>query len=295
MNSETRSPIIMVVTLVLARMQSGMMDASTTRMFSRPCTLPYWLTTAMGSEDGPILQVQEMCCAVETLLRSQWSNASSDSRSESRGLDALLDDVLEIAVLAQLDGDADAVAQALAVELLLEVVVVEVGLLVRVGGVETQLAGADGEIDGHGGADAHGLHATAATNHLLGGEGREDHDHVVAQVGALGRVLETRLDAGREPVEVKPRYRAPGYGDDGMVAEVLADAGSIVDDGDAHAAEVVSRADAGKHQELGRGDCAAAEDDLVGFDGEHLAAAFDHHAGGAVAVEDDAVDGAVGP
>ena len=61
MKSETRSPIIMVVTLVLARMQSGMMEASTTRIPSSPWTFPYWSTTAIGSDDGPILQVQEMC------------------------------------------------------------------------------------------------------------------------------------------------------------------------------------------------------------------------------------------
>ena len=64
--SATRSPIIMVVTLVLARMQSGMIEASTTRRPSIPWTLPYWSTTAMGSESGPILQVQEMCWEVVT-------------------------------------------------------------------------------------------------------------------------------------------------------------------------------------------------------------------------------------
>ena len=62
MKSLTRSPIIIVVTLVLARMQSGMMDASTTRSPSRPCTLPYWSTTAIGSarkdiREGRVLPV----------------------------------------------------------------------------------------------------------------------------------------------------------------------------------------------------------------------------------------------
>ena len=38
--SEMRSPIIMVVTLVLARMQSGIMEASTTRSPRSPCILP---------------------------------------------------------------------------------------------------------------------------------------------------------------------------------------------------------------------------------------------------------------
>src|SRR6266704_3489200 len=57
--SATRSPIIIVVALVLARMQSGMIEASAIRRLSSPCTRPYWSTTAMGSAAGPILQVPE--------------------------------------------------------------------------------------------------------------------------------------------------------------------------------------------------------------------------------------------
>ena len=52
--------IIIVVALVLARIQSGMIDASATHSPLSPCTCPYWLTTAMGSEAGPILHVHEM-------------------------------------------------------------------------------------------------------------------------------------------------------------------------------------------------------------------------------------------
>ena len=59
--SPTRSAIIIVVALVLARMQSGNTDTSTTRRFSRPLTRQYWSTTAIGSESGPILQVPEIC------------------------------------------------------------------------------------------------------------------------------------------------------------------------------------------------------------------------------------------
>ncbi|GIS95361.1 MAG: hypothetical protein CM1200mP22_25980 [Dehalococcoidia bacterium] len=38
--SETRPAIIIVVTFVFARMQSGIIDASTIRRFSNPLTLP---------------------------------------------------------------------------------------------------------------------------------------------------------------------------------------------------------------------------------------------------------------
>ena len=59
MKAATRSPITIDVTFVLARMQSGMIDASTTLRFWRPRTLPNWSTTAIGSDSGPILHVPE--------------------------------------------------------------------------------------------------------------------------------------------------------------------------------------------------------------------------------------------
>ena len=53
--SATRSAIMIVVELVLARTTSGMTEASTTRRPWRPCTRQYWSTTAMVSDAGPIL------------------------------------------------------------------------------------------------------------------------------------------------------------------------------------------------------------------------------------------------
>ena len=79
-----------------------------------------------------------------------------------------------------------------------------------------------------------------------------------------------------------------------MVAEVLADAGEVLDDGQAHLLQVGGRADAGEHQDLGRGDGAAAEYDLVGVHSESLAAALDLDTAGALTVEQDAVDEDVG-
>ena len=70
-----------------------------------------------------------------------------------------------------------------------------------------------------------------------------------------------------------------------MVAQVLAHAGAVVHHGDAQAAQVVGGADAGQHEQLRRGDGAAAEDYLVALYGEYVTAAFHHHAGGFVPVE----------
>ena len=58
--SERRSAIIKTVGLIAALTRSGMIDASMTLKFSIPRTFPSWSTTAIESEDGPILQVQLM-------------------------------------------------------------------------------------------------------------------------------------------------------------------------------------------------------------------------------------------
>ena len=77
--------IIIVVTFVLARMQSGIMEASATRNPSRPCTLLYWSTTAMLSDGGPILQVAEAWWLVETTSMIHLSKVASLDRSASVG------------------------------------------------------------------------------------------------------------------------------------------------------------------------------------------------------------------
>src|SRR2546428_517881 len=85
MKSATRSAIIMVVALVLARITSGITEASATRRPSRPYTRQYWSTTARGSEADPILQVPEICCEVVTFCRNQASSASSEASACALG------------------------------------------------------------------------------------------------------------------------------------------------------------------------------------------------------------------
>ena len=76
----------MVVAFVLARMQSGNTETSTTRNPSNPRTWQYWSKTAIGSESGPILQVPEICWVVVTLRNSHWSRVSSETRSSAVGV-----------------------------------------------------------------------------------------------------------------------------------------------------------------------------------------------------------------
>ena len=115
MKSDTRSAIIIVVTLVLARTTSGIMEASATRRFETPRTRSCWSTTAIGSSLVPILQVPEMWYEVLMLRRSQPSRASSVSRSAGAGGGYFLDDRFVSAVLQERHAESHGLTQPLAV------------------------------------------------------------------------------------------------------------------------------------------------------------------------------------
>ena len=53
------SAMLITVTLILALTQSGIMEASPTLRLLAPRTFPYWSTTAIGSDSGPIFAVQD--------------------------------------------------------------------------------------------------------------------------------------------------------------------------------------------------------------------------------------------
>src|SRR5712691_11980025 len=80
-HSATRSAIMIVVALVLERVTLGMIEASTTRKPWIPCTRPYWSTTAMWSDAGPILHVPDVWCALPAVFNSQASSAASEAKS----------------------------------------------------------------------------------------------------------------------------------------------------------------------------------------------------------------------
>ena len=85
-------------------------------------------------------------------------------------LDAALYDVLERLVLAQPHRQVNALAHPPPVKRLLQVVVVQERLNIRVGGCEFQLARAQRQIQRHYRAYAQRIHSPAAAIHPLGGE-----------------------------------------------------------------------------------------------------------------------------
>ena len=160
--------------------------------------------------------------------------------------------------------------------------------------MQPQLARACRKLDAAGDADAHRLHAVAALIDALCGEGLHRHLHVVAQGRPLVGVAQGQLHPGGQSVQRNLRLRPPGHPDIGMVSHVLPHAGQVGHHRDAELPQVGRRADARQHQDVGRADGAGAENDLVAFDGEDLAAAFHPSSDSAVAFEQDALHVAVG-
>src|SRR5690348_981958 len=68
--SDTRSPIMMQVRLMLARGMAGMTDASTTRRLRMARSRQYWSTTAIASPGGPIRAVPQGWNWVATVART---------------------------------------------------------------------------------------------------------------------------------------------------------------------------------------------------------------------------------
>ena len=81
----------------------------------------------------------------------------------------------------------------------------------------------------------------------------------------------------------------------GVIAQILADARQLVDLANTHLLKMALRTDAGQQQDLGRPDGAAAQDDLVSFDVEDLAAALNLYSHGPFPVEQHPVGGDVAP
>ena len=223
--------------MVLARMQLGMTDESATRSPRRPCTLPCWSTTAIASDEGPILHVPHMCCPVLTSRSSHRSSVSVRLQVGVRRRDPRVQDVLERLLPTQPDAEVHGLPQPLAVDGVLQEPVVQGRLDARVRRGQPQLTPALGEVQ-------QGPH-TPCLSEVRGSpplricsvaEGEHHELHVVAQVSDPSAVYRStdwnRAASGSMGWSL---LDAPGDVGGGMVPQVLPDSGQVVDHGNAHA------------------------------------------------------------
>ena len=80
-----------------------------------------------------------------------------------------------------------------------------------------------------------------------------------------------------------------------MISQVLANAGHVFEQRNAHLFEMVGRADAGQHQDMRRADRPGAENDFRALNRKPVAAACDLHPDGTVPVEQEAMHQTVRP
>ena len=122
----------MVVTLVLARMQLGMIEASTTRRFCRPCTRPKLIHHRHGVRGWP-----HLAGAGDVLTRGHFAQeilvqGLVSGQLGVGGLDALFNYIAEALVFGELHAGAHHLAHAPAVEFVFEVAVFELRLHIGV-------------------------------------------------------------------------------------------------------------------------------------------------------------------
>ena len=169
------------------------------------------------------------------------------------------------------------------------------GLDVRVGGLEGQLSLSHRELE----AGVHSDVVAVVVDFDLGRAVLAGHQHrlelhVVAQGGVGGGVAHT--DLGHRGLHVGPLAGRPvQHRSRRVVPQVLAHSRRVMHHIDAKALQVVGRPDTGEHQQLGRRHGAAANDDLVTLDREHLAAALGFHPDGPLALEQHPVSGDASP
>ena len=192
-----RSPIIMVVTLVLARMQSGMMEASTTRRPSKsvdPAVLvhdrhrvacrPHLAGAGDVLTGGRLAQhpLVQGIVRFDDLVR--WS-------------DPLGQDVVKFRMPRQLYGKSQTLPRAAPVELFGKVVVVEMRLDSRIFGRERQLASPCREHDTNPELNSNRRRPVSASFYAFGPEVIHNDYHIVSQVRSGCGVPEHKLASRR--------------------------------------------------------------------------------------------------
>ena len=259
--------------------------------------MPYWSTTASGSEAGPILQVPDDVLAGRDLARNELvqrlvaaSAPHRSARSRSRMIGS------KSGCSASLDGGSDHLAHA------------AVGRTRRGGSGSPGTAGRAGRPTGAAarrrsspGRDCRSCGCRAGSSgcrpvHPLRGERLHEDHQVVPEVRAFGRPAQHQLGAGRQPVQRVLRPGPPGDVDatGGRVSSCRRRAASCTS-GMPNRASCSAGPTPDSISSVRRADGARAEDDLLAVHREPLAAALDLDADRPLALEQQAADVAVGP
>src|SRR5581483_6532640 len=121
-----------------------------------------------------------------------------------------------------------------------------------------------------------------------------DHQdlQVVLQRRAGRGTAERHLIARQVGMHRVAQLRPPRRADVRVIAQVLANAGQFVDEGNARGAQLIRRPNARQHQKVWRADRTGREDDLVPVHGLKLAPARDLHADGPPTLEEDPLNDA---
>ena len=194
-------------------------------------------------------------------------------------------DSAEGLVVEHVEEDTHPLAHAVEIDGLPEVVVVEQRPAPGIGGGQAQAAGAGGQVDGGHKREADDLGVVVVP--APGGAGAGVEEHVVAQVGAGGRVPARHLQGRLLPGAEEGRLRLDAESALGVAAQVAAHPRQVGMDRQAQGPQVVGGTDPGEQQQLGGADGPAREQDLTGVDALRAGGTADLHGRGAPPFDED--------
>ena len=188
-------------------------------------------------------------------------------------------------MLPNLNAGANGLSHPLQVKGFLVVVVVQIGVIQRVAGLQAQLALAQGQLQAGADADVVLIVVDDYLRRPVFGSHQQGRDlHIVAEIRIRHGVAQPhlygrRLDVGAFSGGAEQHARG------GMVAQVLPHARQVVRHRNPHFPQMLRRPHAGEQQQLRRSHGAAADDNLAPLNDEPLAAAGHLHAHRALAVK----------
>lgn len=200
------------------------------------------------------------------------------SHGRTRRHERLTEHRSQARVVGQLDREPDAVAQAPPIALLLEKAQIDRGLDLRTVRLEAELAAAERELEAGEQRDERAARLYRRARGQCGA-GVEEDLQIVPRRRAGSRVAERDLEHRQVRSVEEPRRGPADEMDDGVIHEVLPDAGQVYEDRDPVRPQLFGRADAGEEEEMWATDRSGSEDERVGLD--RVEAAIDRDIDGA--------------